>query len=148
MQSPLAAYWTGLPHHRRTPFAVSPDGKSAYLAFLNAAKDAVYVQPVNPTTFASNGDAVKIANAKEAGGLVAHDDGFAILVTLPVAAGTDSASTPPNSYPIATLIRYKNGSQAWSTPLNGPGVHVSDGVSHFLARFVRGYILILLALPS
>src|SRR4051812_22777552 len=22
------AYWTGLPHHRRTPFSVSPDGKS------------------------------------------------------------------------------------------------------------------------
>ncbi|CAE6511561.1 unnamed protein product [Rhizoctonia solani] len=120
-----AAYWTGLPNHRRTPFAVSPDGKSAFLAFLSAAKDAVYVQPVNPTTFATNGDAVKISNAKEAGGLVAHNDGFAIMVTLPV-SGTDA---PPNSYPVATLIRYKNGSQAWSTPLNGPGVHVSDGLS-------------------
>ncbi|CAE6474071.1 unnamed protein product [Rhizoctonia solani] len=120
-----AAYWTGLPNHRRTPFAVSPDGKSAFLAFLSAAKDAVYVQPVNPTTFAANGDAVKIANAKEAGGLVAHNDGFAIMVTLPV-SGTDA---PPNSYPVATLIRYKNGSQAWSTALNGPGVHVSDGLS-------------------
>ncbi|CUA75739.1 hypothetical protein RSOLAG22IIIB_06046 [Rhizoctonia solani] len=120
-----AAYWTGLPNHRRTPFAVSPDGKSAFLAFLSAAKDAVYVQPVNPTTFASNGDAVKIANAKEAGGLVAHNDGFAIMVTLPV-SGTDA---PPNSYPVTTLIRYKNGSQVWSTPLNGPGVHVSDGLS-------------------
>ncbi|CAE6450862.1 unnamed protein product [Rhizoctonia solani] len=120
-----AAYWTGLPNHRRTPFAVSPDGKSAFLAFLSAAKDAVYVQPVNPTTFASNGKAVKIANAKEAGGLVAHNDGFAIMVTLPV-SGTDA---PPNSYPVTTLIRYKNGSQAWSTPLNGPGVHVSDGLS-------------------
>ncbi|CAE6450567.1 unnamed protein product [Rhizoctonia solani] len=111
--------------HRRTPFAVSPDGKSAFLAFLSAAKDAVYVQPVNPTTFAANGDAVKIANAKEAGGLVAHNDGFAIMVTLPV-SGSDA---PPNSYPVTTLIRYKNGSQAWSTPLNGPGVHVSDGLS-------------------
>ncbi|CAE6470750.1 unnamed protein product [Rhizoctonia solani] len=120
-----AAYWTGLPNHRRTPFAVSPDGKSAFLAFLSAAKDAVYVQPVNPTTFAANGDAVKIANAKEAGGLVAHNDGFAIMVTLPV-SGSDA---PPNSYPVTTLIRYKNGSQAWSTPLNGPGVHVSDGLS-------------------
>ncbi|KAG8699082.1 hypothetical protein FRC09_006846 [Ceratobasidium sp. 395] len=124
-----AAYWTGLPHHRRTPFAVSPDGKSAYLAFLSAAKDAVYVQPVNPTTFAASGDAVKIANAKEAGGLVAHNDGFALLTTLPVPAGTPAASTPPNSYPIVTLIRYKNGSQAWSTALNGPGVHPSFGLT-------------------
>ncbi|KAF8600311.1 hypothetical protein BDV93DRAFT_447708 [Ceratobasidium sp. AG-I] len=124
-----AAYWTGLPHHRRTPFAVSPDGKSAYLAFLSAAKDAVYIQPVNPTTFASNGDAVKIANAKEAGGLVAHNDGFALLTTLPVASGTAAADTPPDSNPIATLIRYKNGAQAWSTALNGPGVHTADGLS-------------------
>ncbi|KAG8712128.1 hypothetical protein FRC08_015001 [Ceratobasidium sp. 394] len=124
-----AAYWTGLPHHRRTPFAVSPDGKSAYLAFLGAAKDAVYVQPVNPTTFASNGDAVKITNAKEAGGLVAHNDGFALLTTLPVPSGTPAASTPPNSYPIVTLIRYKNGSQAWSTALNGPGVHADFGLT-------------------
>ncbi|KAF8683445.1 hypothetical protein RHS04_01934 [Rhizoctonia solani] len=120
-----AAYWTGLPNHRRTPFAVSPDGKSAFLAFLSASKDAVYVQPVNPTTFAANGDAVKIPNAKEAGGLVAHDDGFAIMVTLPVSG----SNAPPNSYPVTTLIRYKNGSQAWSTPLNGPGVHVNDGLS-------------------
>ncbi|KAF9031693.1 hypothetical protein BDZ89DRAFT_1131757 [Hymenopellis radicata] len=124
-----AAYWTGLPHHRRTPFAVSPDGKSAYLAFLNAAKDAVYVQPVDPTTFTANGDAVSIANAKEAGGLVAHDDGFAVLVTLPVPDGTSADETPTDSYPIVNLIRYQNGAQAWSTALNGPGVHVSDGLS-------------------
>jgi hypothetical protein len=87
------------------------------------------VQPVDPTTFASNGDAVKIANAKEAGGLVAHDDGFAILTTLPVPSGTEASLVPPESYPIATLIRYKNGAQAWSTALNGPGVHADSGVS-------------------
>ncbi len=120
-----------MPHHRRTPFAVSPDGKSAYLAFLNAAKDAVYVQPVDPTTFAANGDAVSIANAKEAGGLVAHDDGFAVLVTLPVPDGTSADETPTDSNPIVNLIRYQNGAQAWSTALNGPGVHVSDGVSKY-----------------
>ncbi|KAG8739137.1 hypothetical protein FRC10_006107 [Ceratobasidium sp. 414] len=124
-----AAYWTGLPHHRRTPFAVSPDGKSAYLAFLSAAKDAVYVQPVDPITFTSNGDAVKIANAKEAGGLVAHNDGFALLTTLPVPSDTPATSTPPDSHPIATLIRYKNGSQAWSAALNGPGVHADFGLT-------------------
>ena len=35
-----AAYWTGLPHHRRTPFSVSPDGKSAYLAYLVSSPKA------------------------------------------------------------------------------------------------------------
>lgn len=34
------AYWTGLPHHRRTPFSVSPDGKSAYLAYLVSSSES------------------------------------------------------------------------------------------------------------
>ncbi|CRK47599.1 hypothetical protein BN1723_020335, partial [Verticillium longisporum] len=43
------AYWTGYPHHRRTPFALSPDGKTAYLAYLDASETDVHVQPINPT---------------------------------------------------------------------------------------------------
>ena len=73
------AYWTGLPHHRRTPFAVSPDGKSAYLAYLDASETDVHIQKVDPATFATVGDAVTVTGGKEAGGLVAHNDGFALL---------------------------------------------------------------------
>ena len=60
-----AAYWTGYPHHRRTPFAVSPDGKSAYLAYLDSSETDVHVQPVNPTDFTPTGTTVTIAGAKE-----------------------------------------------------------------------------------
>lgn len=70
------AYWTGYPHHRRTPFAVSPDGKTAYLAYLDSSGTGVHVQGVNPTTFVAVGDAVSISAGLEAGGLVAHNDGF------------------------------------------------------------------------
>ncbi|RPB12982.1 hypothetical protein P167DRAFT_464349, partial [Morchella conica CCBAS932] len=123
----IAAYWTGLPHHRRTPFSVSPDGKSAYLAYLDTTYNAVYVQQVDTTTFAAVGDAVQVEGAREAGGLVAQNDGFALLANFIPDAGTTDA--PPNGYPIAEIVRYKDGAQAWRTPVNGPGVHEADGLS-------------------
>lgn len=59
------AYWTGYPHHRRTPFAVSPDGKSAYLAYLDSSETDVHVQPLNPRTFKATGTTVTITGGKE-----------------------------------------------------------------------------------
>lgn len=130
-----AAYWTGLPHHRRTPFAVSPDGKSAYLAYLDATLKNVVVQQVDVTTFAGVGTAVTIP-AYEAAGLVAHDDGFAVMATV-VATGT--ADLPPNDYKIVKLFRYTSGVQSWATALNGPGVHAADGVSPLFPRIQGRY---------
>ena len=112
------AYWTGYPHHRRTPFAVSPDGKSAYLAYLDAKETDVHVQQVNPSTFAAVGDAVTVAGGKEAGGLVAHNDGFALLTNEAVSGVTD---------PVAVLYRYTSGKQSWKTFLGGPDVENSSG---------------------
>jgi hypothetical protein len=66
------AYWTGYPHHRRTPFAVSPDGSVGYVAYLSAGDADVLVQAVDPDTFAAKGSAVTVKGAKEAGGLVAQ----------------------------------------------------------------------------
>jgi hypothetical protein len=59
------AYWTGYPHHRRTPFAVSPNGKSAYIAYLDASETDVHVQQVDVTTFEATGTAVTISGGKE-----------------------------------------------------------------------------------
>ncbi|CAM1504410.1 Fc.00g020010.m01.CDS01 [Cosmosporella sp. VM-42] len=109
------AYWTGFPHHRRTPFAVSPDGKSAYLAYLDSTGTGVHVQGVNPETFAAVGDAVSISAGKEAGGLVAHDDGFALLTNEVISGEADST-------PIAVLYRYTAGKQTFRTLLGGPGI--------------------------
>ncbi|PUU76439.1 hypothetical protein B9Z19DRAFT_1102367 [Tuber borchii] len=116
----IAAYWTGLPHHRRTPFSVSPDGKSAYLAYLASTYDRVFVQQVSPDTFAAVGNPIEISGAREAGGLVAQNDGFAVMVNL------DNSQT---DHPVTTIIRYKGGAKAWTTPVNGPGVHPSEGLS-------------------
>jgi len=112
------SYWTGYPHHRRTPFAVSPDGKSAYLAYLDASETGVHVQQVDPSTFAAVGDAVTVAGGKEAGGLVAHNDGFALLTNEAMPSGTSNA--PPESTPVAVLYRYTSGKETFKTWLGGP----------------------------
>lgn len=119
-----AAYWTGLPHHRRTPFSVSPDGKSAYIAYLDSSYAKVYVQQVSLADFSAVGDAVSVT-AYEAAGLVAQNDGFALMATVN-ATGTN---LPTDGSPIVSIIRYKNGAKSWETALNGPGVHVSDGLT-------------------
>ncbi len=112
------AYWTGLPHHRRTPFAVSPDGKSAYLAYLDASDTDVHIQKVDPSTFTAVGDAVTVTGGKEAGGLVAHNDGFALLTNEAMPSGTTNA--PPDNTPVAVLYRYTAGKQTFKTFLGGP----------------------------
>lgn len=94
---------------------VSPDGKSAYLAYLDSTYKTVYVQQVDVTTFAAVGTAFSTAGY-EAAGLVAQNDGFALLATVDATGTTD---IPPNSYPIISVIRVKAGTEAWRTPLNG-----------------------------
>ncbi|KAI7101459.1 hypothetical protein KC352_g37820 [Hortaea werneckii] len=50
-----AAYWTNLPHHRRTPFAVSPDGETGYLAYLDSSGKGVHVEHIHPATMTRKG---------------------------------------------------------------------------------------------
>ncbi|OJI88408.1 hypothetical protein ASPTUDRAFT_195954 [Aspergillus tubingensis CBS 134.48] len=122
-----AAYWTDYVHHRRTPFAVSPDGKTAYLAYLDASGSDVHVTELDPTTFEATGTTVTVSGGQEAGGLVAHNDGFALLTNEAMPSGTTNA--PPSDTPVPVLHRYTNGKQTWKTWLGGPGVHSSDGLS-------------------
>ena len=120
-----AAYWTGLPHHRRTPFSVSPDGKSAYVAYLDSTYSTVHVQQVDTITFAAVGASYS-TSGYEAAGLVAQNDGFALMTTV---KATGTAGLPPDDTPIVSLIRVRDRTEAWRTALNGPGVH-TDTVSN------------------
>ncbi|KAE9371456.1 hypothetical protein N431DRAFT_467639 [Stipitochalara longipes BDJ] len=114
-----AAYWTGLPHHRRTPFAVSPDGFSGYLAYLDATYSKIVVQQVNLTSFQAVGIAYE-TTGYEAAGLVAHNDGFALMASID-ATGTNNL--PPTGEYVTTIIRVTDGVESWRTPVNGPDVH-------------------------
>ncbi|RUS26861.1 hypothetical protein BC938DRAFT_484025 [Jimgerdemannia flammicorona] len=101
-----------MPHHRRTPFAVAPNGNS-YVAYLAASGDYVHVQQLDKNLTAV-GTEVKV-RGYEASGLVAHNDGFALLTS-------QNASTP-NGETVATLVRVKGAAVAWTVPLNGPNFY-------------------------
>lgn len=122
-----AAYWTGLPHHRRTPFAVSPDGNTGYLAYLDESGKGVHVQHIHPPSMTAKGPLVTIPDVQEAGGLVAHDHGFALLGNEPIP--TTVSNAPPSGTPVPAIYRYANGKQQWKTFVAGPGVHADDGLS-------------------
>lgn len=130
-----AAYWTGYIHHRRTPFAVSPSGNVAYLAYLDGSETDVHIQAVDPTTFAATGTTTTISGAKEAGGLIAHDDGFAVLTNEAMPSGTTNA--PPDNTPVPVLYRFDAaGTQKWKTWLAGPDIDNAEG--HMAAPDMNG----------
>ena len=66
-----------------------------------------------------------ITGGKEAGGLVAQNDGFALLTNIVVTG----SSAPPDDTPVPVLVRYTNGAETWRTFVAGPGVHTADGLS-------------------
>jgi hypothetical protein len=68
-----------------------------------------------------------------AGGLVAQNDGFALLTNLPV---TGVSNAPPGNTPVPVIVRYKSGQPAWKTFLGGPGVHTDFGVSYIMASML------------
>lgn len=59
------SYWTGYGHHRRIACALSPDGKSIYVAYLDASETDVHVQEVDSSTFLAIGSTVTVSGCKE-----------------------------------------------------------------------------------
>ena len=100
---------------------ISPDGTTAYLAYLDTTYASVIVQPIDPSTFEAKGSAITIRKAREVSGIVAQNDGFAVLVKI----DTDAPGIP---FPIATIVRYKGTTLAWERPINGPSVPSEAGV--------------------
>ncbi|TID25700.1 hypothetical protein E6O75_ATG03563 [Venturia nashicola] len=120
----IPAYWTNYPHHLRTPFALSPDKRTAYLAYLSSSKQGIHIQPLSPTTFTALSKTITIPTAVEAGGLVAQNDGFALLTR----EKFTGAGGPSDGTPVAVLYRYVDGKMAWKTWLGGPDVHPKEGL--------------------
>jgi hypothetical protein len=122
---------------------VSPDGNLAFLAYLDGTGAGIRVQQVDPKAFTAVGPAITIPSGVEglcstksfsrfakiglAGGLVAQNDGFALLTREKMPAST--ANAPPDGTPVAVLYRFVSGKQTWKTWLGGPDVHPKEGVS-------------------
>ncbi|MER6121302.1 hypothetical protein ABT173_01090 [Streptomyces sp. NPDC001795] len=95
----------------RTATAVAPNGT---LRVAWPAADGIHVTPLTSAGRRSGADTV-VKGAKEVGGLVAHNDGFALLTRVP--------DTNKWKETAAALIRFKNGKQAFRTKLTGTASH-------------------------
>ena len=73
------------------------------------------------------GPDVSIPSVKEAGGIIAHDHGFALLGNEPISPTV--ANALPSNTPVPAIYRYTNGKQVWKTFVAGPGVHEDQGLS-------------------
>lgn len=103
----LTPGYNEVPEWTRVDTEAAPDG-SVRVAW--PAADGVHVTPLTAALGRSGPDTV-VRGTQEVGGLVAHDDGFALLTRVP-----DSNKWGDTA---AALFRYRNGALAFSTRLTG-----------------------------
>ncbi|SES41091.1 hypothetical protein SAMN04487983_105027 [Streptomyces sp. yr375] len=103
----LSAGYNGTREWTRTATAAAPNGT---LRVAWPAADGVHVTPLTAAGARSGADTV-VKGAKEVGGLVAHDDGFALL--------TRVADTNKWKETAAAIVRYTGGKQTFRTNLTG-----------------------------
>jgi hypothetical protein len=120
--------YDGFPFDERLVLAVHSSGQ-AYVAWseVNAPAGDVFlpspmrahVTPLD-TQFARQGDDVVVEGAQEISGLVAHDNGFAILVKVDNPGKDIALHDNGDVATVASLVRYKkNGERAWQSYLTG-----------------------------
>jgi hypothetical protein len=135
------------PVDERVALAVQPDGQAqiAWTA-VNPATAAggsqqaplgAHVTPLD-ATLARRGDDVRIATGQEVSGLVAHDDGFALLVR-DQNPGTPIAIDDSNS--VAHLVRYQNGAERDKVPLTGSESEDSAESRTLYSPFLEGQLV-------
>ncbi|KPI18412.1 hypothetical protein OK074_1611 [Actinobacteria bacterium OK074] len=107
----LSAGYNNSREWTRTATAVAPNGT---LRVAWPAADGVHVTPLTAAGKRSGADTV-VKGTKEVGGLVAHDNGFALL--------TRVADTNKWKDTAAALIRYTNGKQTFRTKLTSTASH-------------------------
>ncbi|MFF3331029.1 hypothetical protein ACFYWX_15905 [Streptomyces sp. NPDC002888] len=107
----LSAGYNNTREWTRTTTAVAPNGT---LRVAWPASDGIHVTPLTAAGKRSGADTV-VKGAKEVGGLVAHNDGFALL--------TRVSDTNKWKETAAAIVRYTGGKQTWRTKLTGTSSH-------------------------
>ncbi|MFF1440322.1 hypothetical protein [Streptomyces sp. NPDC058295] len=107
----LSAGYNNTREWTRTTTAVAPNGT---LRVAWPAADGVHVTPLTAAGKRSSADTV-VKGAKEVGGLVAHNDGFALL--------TRVADTNKWKETAAAIVRYTGGKRTFLTKLTGTASH-------------------------
>ncbi|WP_405962997.1 hypothetical protein OG713_10115 [Streptomyces sp. NBC_00723] len=107
----LSAGYNNTREWTRTTTAAAPNGT---LRVAWPAADGVHVTPLTAAGKRSGADTV-VKGAKEVGGLVAHNDGFALL--------TRVADTNKWKETAAAIVRYTSGKRTFLTKLSGTASH-------------------------
>jgi hypothetical protein len=107
----LSAGYNNTREWNRTATAVAPDGT---IRVAWPAADGVHVTPLTAAGKRSGADTV-VKGSKEVGGLVAHDNGFALLTRVP--------DTNKWKETAAAIVRYTGGRRTWTTKLTGTASH-------------------------
>ncbi|MFD7934271.1 hypothetical protein ACFV4T_07010 [Streptomyces sp. NPDC059755] len=107
----LSAGYNNTREWTRTTTAAAPNGT---LRVAWPAADGVHVTPLTAAGKRSGADTV-VKGAKEVGGLVAHNDGFALL--------TRVADTNKWKETAAAIVRYTSGKRTFLTKLTGTASH-------------------------
>ncbi|GHG89019.1 hypothetical protein [Streptomyces lanatus] len=107
----LSAGYNNSREWTRTATAAAPNGT---LRVAWPAANGIHVTPLTSAGKRSGADTV-VKGAKEVGGLVAHNDGFALL--------TRVADTNKWKETAAAIVRYTNGRQTFRTKLTGTASH-------------------------
>ncbi|MFF4269594.1 hypothetical protein [Streptomyces sp. NPDC001536] len=103
----LSAGYNNSREWTRTATAAAPNGT---LRVAWPASDGIHVTPLTAAGKRSGADTV-VKGAKEVGGLVAHNDGFALL--------TRVSDTNKWKETAAAIVRYANGKKTFQTKLTG-----------------------------
>ncbi|MCI3271516.1 hypothetical protein [Streptomyces cylindrosporus] len=112
----LSTGYNNMREWTRTSTAVAPNGS---LRVAWPASDGIHVTPLTAAGKRSGADTV-VRGAEEVGGLVAHNDGFALL--------TRVADTNKWHDTAAAIIRYTNGKQTFRTKLTSTATHDTSPV--------------------
>jgi hypothetical protein len=137
------------PVDERVALAVQPDGQ-ALLAWaeVNAATVAggspqpplgVHVTPLDGSLARRGADTV-LATAQEVSGLVAHDDGFALL-TRDANPGTRLDLGEGEGNNLAFLLRYQGGQVQWRQPLTGSASLDAEQTGTLYSPFLEGQLV-------
>jgi hypothetical protein len=108
----------GVARDERLALDVQPNG-SAQLAWLDSALSKVHVTPLTPDQTRAGPDTV--IDGFDLGGIVAHDDGFAVLTRRndpgdPIGDLPDAGTSVA---PAAFLVRVRAGHEVFAAPLTG-----------------------------
>lgn len=108
--------YDGFPRLSRIELSAQPSG-GAMIAWQTQDRTAIHVTPLG-SDLQRSGDDVSVA-ALELSGLVAHDDGFALLARQPDPGMPLSVEADEMGTQAAFLLRYRGGAQAFALALTG-----------------------------